>query len=110
MKKIIALGLVSSPAVAFAIRDSQELITSFSYYLRAAANLLVGAAVVFFLWQVFNYVKSGGDAEGKTEGRTKIISGIIGIAVMVSLWGLVGFLTDSADLDTRAIRAPEIRI
>lgn len=63
-----------------------------------ATGLILAAAIVFFLWGVAQFVRSAGDEEARKTGKNHIIYGIIGIAVMVSMWGLVNFLTGSADL------------
>ena len=57
--------------------------------------LLVSAAVIVFLYGVLRFIikSSAGDADGRKEGIDFMIWGIIGIAVMVSVWGLVGFVT-----------------
>jgi uncharacterized membrane protein YuzA (DUF378 family) len=73
------------------------------------ATLILAAAVVYFLWGVFHFVKAAGDEKARDSGKQQIIYGIVGIAVMVSVWGLVNFLTDSANLDTSAQQAPEIK-
>lgn len=76
--------------------------------LTIATGLILAAAVVFFLWGVFQFVRSAGDEEARKTGKNHIIYGVIGIAVMVSLWGLVAFLTGSANLDLDAGVVPAL--
>ena len=108
MKKIIAFGIALTPVLVFAqgFRDVPTLFSWLKVALTYAATLILSAAIVFFLWGVFQYVKAAGNEEAQKVGRSHIINGIIGIAVMVSVWGLVNFLTDTANLDTGAQRAP----
>jgi hypothetical protein len=55
--------------------------------------LLVGIAVLLFLWGVLKYVLAGSDdAEKRKDARGFMIWGIVAIFVMVSVWGLVGLL------------------
>jgi len=56
--------------------------------------ILIALGVVFFIWGVIQYVV-GGDEEAKKKGRDKMIYGIIGLAVIVALWGLVNALIKS---------------
>ncbi len=56
--------------------------------------VLVGLGVVYFVWGVVQYVIAD-DVEAKSKGKDRIIFGIIGLAVIVSLWGLVFILTDT---------------
>lgn len=78
------------------VRDVSSLASFLIAALRMATMLILGAAVVFFLWGVFKFVKNADNEEAREEGKNQIIYGVIGIAVMVSLWGLVRFLTSTA--------------
>ena len=71
------------------------------FVLSPAAYLLIGLAVVFFLVGVVKFMFSAGDVEKRKEGRTMMIYGIIGLFVMVSVWGLVGILTGTFHLNNR---------
>ena len=113
MKKIIALGLAFAPAFASAqisggVGDTVSLVGWLISAFNIASGLILAAAVVFFLWGVFQYVKAGGDEDAQKEGRSHIINGIIGIAVMVSVWGLVNFFTRSAGLSNTVQQAPAL--
>ncbi len=63
--------------------------------VRMAIAIVIGLAVLGFLLGVYKYFFSGGYAEGIEEGRKYMIYGIIGLFVMVSIWGLVGILSDT---------------
>lgn len=54
-------------------------------------RVLMLAAVAYFIYGVIKFVIAG-DAEEKGEGRTMMINGIIGLAVIIGLWGLVRIL------------------
>lgn len=74
---------------------------SIRYILTPAAFLLIGLAVVFFLIGIVKFMFSAGDAEKRKEGRNMMIYGVIGMFVMISLWGLVNLLSETFDLDNR---------
>ncbi len=62
--------------------------------LRITSNLvvlLIGIAVVWFIWNVIKYTMSAEDAD-KTKAKDQMIRGIIAITVSVSIWGLVAIL------------------
>jgi hypothetical protein len=62
--------------------------------------LLIGIAVLVFLWGVLKYVIAGSDDAGKrAEARGFMIWGIVSIFIMVSVWGLVGILQTSFGID-----------
>lgn len=72
-------------------KNFKELVTSIiSCFLTPMVTLLVSLAVVTFIYGVFKFVKSEG--EDKQSGREFMFWGIVGLFVMVSLWGLVSIL------------------
>jgi len=111
MKKVIALGLTLVPSLAFAaITDFNGILTFAMSLLNSATVLIMAAAVVWFLIGVFQFIRAGGDAEGKSEARNKIIYGIIGLAVMASVYGLVNILVNTIGGDNRQITPPVLPI
>ncbi|HEY4476388.1 MAG TPA: hypothetical protein VJB69_00130 [Candidatus Paceibacterota bacterium] len=56
------------------------------------ALLIVGLATIYFLIGVLKYIQSVGDETKRKEGVVMMTYGIIGLFVMVSLWGLVNVL------------------
>lgn len=96
MKKVIAFGLALAPSFAFAaITDVGGILTFAMSLLNSATVLIMAAAVVWFLIGVFQFISAKSDAIGKAEARNKIIYGIVGLAVMASVYGLVGILTNT---------------
>lgn len=63
--------------------------------LRAVVPILMVLATVVFLWGVVRYVTAGGDEDKLKEGRQFIIFGLIGLFVMVAVWGIVAALVRS---------------
>jgi hypothetical protein len=62
--------------------------------------VLFSLALVLFLFGVFRYfLASGGNEEKRKEGKTFIMWGILAMAVMVAVWGLVNFVVSSLGLD-----------
>ena len=54
--------------------------------------ILLLLATAVFLYGVVRYITAGGDEQQLTEARTYIVYGIIALAVMVAMWGLVALL------------------
>ena len=115
MKKVIALGgALFAPFIAFAqvnpsgVQDVNSLITFLKGLLQTATTLILAAAVVYFLWNVFGFIMAAGEPEERAKKQSGIIYGVIGIAVMVSIWGLVNFLTGTAHLNPTTVPAPTL--
>ncbi len=113
MKKIIytfilfTLSLVAIPAFA-APENFKEVINDvlIGGLLRPLVPLLIGLAVVLFIYGVLVLMFSEG-GEKKEEGKQYMIWGIVGIFVMVSVWGLVNILKNTFKLSENV---PEIEI
>ena len=69
-------------------------------FLNAVVPVLIALGVVYFVFGVITYVIAS-DEEAKTTGRNRIIAGIIGLAVIIALWGLVKILTNTFGLTNR---------
>lgn len=69
-------------------------------------TLIVSGAVVVFLWGVFKFIKSEG--KEKEAGKEMMVWGIVGIFVMVSVWGLVNILRGTFNLDNTQVEINNI--
>jgi succinate dehydrogenase hydrophobic anchor subunit len=106
MKKLVKAGVVlagAMPFLAFA-QDAtylSTLITQAKNLLDQLVVFLIALAVVWFIWNVVRYTMST-DEDAKEKARGQMIWGIIAIAVIVSIWGLVAVLQGLFGVDTDA--------
>jgi len=91
---ILILILFTLPSLVFAA-SFDSLVYKIVSYLNKLVVLLVGIGVLTFLWGVLRYISSGGDQKQTKGARDIIVYGIIGIFVMVSVWGFVNFLVST---------------
>jgi len=100
MKKVlVGAGLFATPFLALAATTGINSVLSLvASVLNAIVPIIISIAVVWFLWGVFQYVIAS-DPEEKTGARNHMIWGIIGIFVMVSVWGIVNLLKDTFNLN-----------
>jgi Type IV secretion system pilin len=75
-----------------------DLICKLNDILSAIIPFLILLGVVYFVWGVVQYV-IGDDEEAKKKGKDRMIYGIIGLVVIVSLWGLVAIVTNTFKLN-----------
>ncbi len=110
MKKLLALLSGFSPVVALAATaaatDAFSLVRILQNIIDAVVPFVIGLGVLVFIYGVFNFVTSAGDEEARAGAKQLIIWGIIGIFVMVSVWGLVHILVGTFNLDTRGEALP----
>lgn len=57
--------------------------------------LIMALAVVYFLWNVAESIRKSDQPDELAKFRSKAFWGIIALAVMVSLWGLVNILVNT---------------
>ncbi len=97
MKKIIAFIALITPTSAFAqtntITDVNSLSSKIIGIFNTAVYILVALAVVFIVWNVVMVLIRGSDPVKKTEALQNIGWGVLGLFVIVSIWGLVNILT-----------------
>lgn len=82
------------------ITDIQSFICKLNELLGTVLPFLIALAVLYFVWGVITYI-IGGDEEKKSEGRSRMIYGLIGLAVILGVWTLVGFITNTFGLDNK---------
>jgi hypothetical protein len=106
--KLGALALVAAPALAAAqsLGGILGLLAQAEDLINRLIPFVIALAVLVFLWGIFKYITAGGDSEKRKEATGLIIWGIIGLFVMVSVWGLVNILVRSVNLDNTAPNAP----
>jgi len=118
MKKILAAGAVFvSPLIALAQVNTTYsgssglggLLKWFSGILSLAVPIIISIAVVWFIWSVFQYAIAANE-EDKAKAKTHIIWGIVGLFIMVSVWGLVGILSSTFNLTNTGSSGPVIPV
>ncbi len=102
IRKIIALGIILGPVVAYAQgldienKDFKGLVQAIIENIaRPAIVLILGAAVVFFLWNILQYIRKADQPEELEKFKSGATWGIVAIFVMVSVWGLVAILVNT---------------
>ena len=98
MKKIISFLVISVPAFAYAltpVTDVNTLRDKIIGIANVVTYILVAAAVLFIVWNVVRYMISGSGEESKSKAGLNILWGIVGLFIIVSIWGLVNILTNT---------------
>ena len=57
-------------------------------------GFLMAAATLVFIWGVVQFMTNTADAEGRSSGRNHIIWGIVGLVIMVSVFGIMNLVAD----------------
>lgn len=99
-KAIVTLSAVSQLAFPLVVlADLSDTITQFQGYALQAINFLLVLATLVFLWGILKYITAGGDAAKIAEARSYILWGIVGLAVMASVWAIISYLKDTLGIE-----------
>ncbi len=74
-----------------------QIICQIGGFLQTIIPIAITLGIVLFIWGVAMYVIAA-DEEAKTKGRDKMIYGIIGLAIIVGLWGIINVLNKTFGL------------
>lgn len=95
LKFLLAPSLMFLPALVLAQGDGlNRLIDQFQVLVMRLVPVLIGLALLVFLWGVLKYIIVKDDS-AKTEARNVMMYGIIALFVMVSVWGIVTVLSQT---------------
>ena len=105
ISKLIPLGLFLAPVIAMAA-DIQSILGQIVNIVNAIIPILMLVAFAVFLWGVVKFIFSGGDEEKRKTAKHYLIYGLIGLFVMVAVWGLVTVLISTFNLSETSIPIP----
>ena len=62
-----------------------------------AVNLIFALAVVYFVYGVFEFIRDSKDPAARGTGGQHILWGSIGLAIMVSVFGIIRLIQETID-------------
>ena len=62
-------------------------------------TLLMGVALLIFLYGCFEFIVNAGDPGARTEGKKHILWGIVGLVVMVSAYAILSIAVGTIGCD-----------
>lgn len=99
MKKAIVASILSlMPVLALAqtsvvIKDVNSLSDKLTDIGNVVIYILVSLAVIFIIWNVVMALIRGSDPEAKSAALKNVGYGVLGLAIILSIWGLVNIIT-----------------
>lgn len=112
-----SVGAVDNPNTSGTVERvcSNNSLTDITGIINWASCLLVktiipflfALATVAFIWGVIQYYLNPDNEEKRKKGKSFIIGGLIALFVMLSVWGLVGILTNTFKLGNTIPQLPQ---
>lgn len=109
MKKVLAtVTLFIFPLVASAqsLSNIPILIQFIGDVLNRIIPVVIALTVVIFFWGLFKYVKDAG--KGHKVGRNIMISGLLALFVMVSVWGIIRLMQNTLGVSVAPVAIPQV--
>jgi fumarate reductase subunit D len=103
MKKTIVTLVSLLPGITFgaSITDADSLVATLTRLGNVATTILIALAVIFIIWHTVQFVMNASNEEERSKNRTGILWGIVGLAIILSIWGLVAILTNTFNTGNR---------
>ena len=93
----MTVAYLATPGLALAQLNTgvwiDPMFSEINGVLRTAVPLLLAAGLLLFIWGVIKYFIAGGaDEAARSEGRRYMIYALIGLTLLVAVWGVVNLL------------------
>lgn len=93
MKTLITISAIFAPILTFAFpsdfRDAVNQVISFIYII---IPIVASLALFVFFKGLAGFILKAGDTSSHKEGRNLMLWGLVGLFIMVSLWGILRFI------------------
>ena len=99
MAPSIASAQAFKDCTVFGDDKLSALLCKIGFLINAVIPILISLGVVYFIWGVIRYIISA-DADKKEDGKRVAIQGLIGLLLILSVWGIIGIVQSSFGLGT----------
>ena len=108
MKKIIYAVAVVSPVFALGATTPDTsgisgLVRNIGGIINSIIPILFALAIIYFFWGLITFIRGQGDPEKSKTGKSIMIYGVIAIAVMASIYGLIAWLQNTLGVSSGTI-------
>jgi heme/copper-type cytochrome/quinol oxidase subunit 4 len=106
MKKLFAILATFLPSFAFAqpITDVNSLTYKLTNIGNVVIEILIAFAVIYIIFQAIRFIMKGDSPDDRKTIGSGLLWGIVGLFVILSIWGLVRILTNTFRTDNNAPR------
>jgi hypothetical protein len=73
-------------------------------------QLLFAVALAFFLYGLFKFIANGDNESARTEGKSHMLYGIIGMVIMMGVWGITNLLINTLEIEGIDPEAGEVNL
>lgn len=95
LKKALPYLVTSFLPLAALAATAQDVLNTTDRVLQQVIPILLLVGTIVFLWGVITYLTAGPDEEKQAYGKYLIVYGLVGLFIMVAIWGIVRVLTST---------------
>ncbi len=89
MKKLVISSLAFAfPFVVLAQADITTILGTIQGIVNLIIPILGSVALAVFIYGIVKFIYSGGDEKKRSEAKNYIVYGLIGMFVLVAMWGI----------------------
>ena len=90
LRALVLLALVTGPLCVYgqSFDYAKTLLQDFLKLIGILVPIITAFALIMLMWSAVELIRAGKD-ETRTEGRKKVMWGVIALFVLVSVWGIV---------------------
>lgn len=82
----------------------EELLQKFvSVIVNPILRMAMVGALVVFLYGMFNFIRKGDQSEARTTGQQHMLWGLVGLAIIVSVFAILRIIIGTIGAETPAI-------
>ena len=90
---MLCMAAVMVPLAASAAgSEIQQILTQTQEVLKILLLIVMTLALIVFVWGIVKFIGAAGNPQKMTQAKYTILYGIIGIAVMAMITGIIAFL------------------
>ena len=82
-----------------------DFICKLQNLLNTIVPFAIALGVVYLVWGIVSYVISD-EEEAKKKGRDRVIYGIIGLVIIFGIWGIVGMVSNTLNINSTTLPIP----
>jgi uncharacterized membrane protein YidH (DUF202 family) len=92
-----------SPNIAHASLDS-FLTNVNNQIVNPLIAFMFALAIGFFLYGMFEFIANQDNDEKKTTGKSHMVWGIVGLAIMMGVWGILRIVLNTFNIDSSGVK------
>ena len=106
----ITLTIFAIPSMVFAAfpSDLKGVIEMFTNIGLSIIPFLGAVAFLVFVWGVARFIRSAGSEKEIKDSKNLLIWGVIGLFVLVTIWGIIAFLSSEFGFGNGTPGIPQI--